>query len=33
MSDGYQSLTFEGFEQTMRRCKAVIDALRALDRS
>ncbi len=33
MSDGYQSLTFEGFEQTMRRCKAVIDALRALDHS
>ena len=33
MSDGYQSLTFQGFEQTMRRCKAVIDALRALDHS
>jgi 3-deoxy-7-phosphoheptulonate synthase len=33
MSDGYQSLTFEGFQQTMRRCTAVIDALRALDRS
>ena len=33
MSDGYQSLTFEGFEMTMKRCKAVIDALRAVDRS
>jgi 3-deoxy-7-phosphoheptulonate synthase len=31
MSDGYQSQTFEEFNQTMRRCKAVIDALRALD--
>ena len=31
MSDGYQSLTFDGFSQTMTRCKAVIDALRAVD--
>jgi 3-deoxy-7-phosphoheptulonate synthase len=31
LSDGYQSLTFDGFHQTMRRCKAVIDALRAID--
>lgn len=30
MSDGYQSLNFEEFERTMTRCKAVIDALRAL---
>lgn len=33
MSDGYQSLTFDGFSHTMRRCNAVVDALRALDRS
>ena len=31
LSDGYQSLTFADFEQTMRRCRAVIDALRAID--
>lgn len=31
MSDGYQSLTFEDFGHTMVRCKAVIDALRAVD--
>ncbi len=31
LSDGYQSLTFEDFNQTMRRCKVVIDALRAAD--
>jgi len=31
MSDGYQSLTFAEFDRTMHRCKAVIDALRALD--
>jgi 3-deoxy-7-phosphoheptulonate synthase len=31
MSDGYQSLTFEDFRKTMRRCTAVIDALRAVD--
>jgi 3-deoxy-7-phosphoheptulonate synthase len=33
MSDGYQSLTFDGFAKTMTRCKAVIDALRAVDQS
>lgn len=31
LSDGYQSLTFSDFAQTMRRCTAVIDALRAVD--
>ena len=31
LSDGYQSLTFEDFNRTMVRCKAVIDALRAVD--
>ncbi|MBL6724263.1 MAG: 3-deoxy-7-phosphoheptulonate synthase [Rubripirellula sp.] len=31
MSDGYQSLTFDGFAKTMTRCKAVVDALRAID--
>ena len=31
MSDGYQSLTFQDFDHTMVRCKAVIDALRAVD--
>ena len=30
MSDGYQSLTFDDFSDTMRRCTAVIDALRGL---
>lgn len=33
MSDGYQSLTFEAFAQTMKRCRAVIDALRAVDQA
>lgn len=32
MSDGYQSLNFEEFHHTMVRCKAVIDALRAVDK-
>ena len=32
MSDGYQSLTFDEFARTMQRCKAVLDALRAVDR-
>jgi 3-deoxy-7-phosphoheptulonate synthase len=32
MSDGYQSLTFDAFRQTMKRCQAVIEALRAVDR-
>jgi 3-deoxy-7-phosphoheptulonate synthase len=31
MSDGYQSLTFDAFRQTMQRCQAVIEALRAVD--
>lgn len=31
MSDGYQSMTFDGFASTMKRCNAVIDALRAVD--
>jgi 3-deoxy-7-phosphoheptulonate synthase len=31
LSDGYQSLTFDEFDHTMTRCKAVIDALRAVD--
>ena len=31
LSDGYQSLTFEEFEKTMKRCNAVVDALRAVD--
>jgi len=31
LSDGYQSLTFDDFEKTMKRCNAVIDALRAVD--
>ena len=30
MSDGYQSLTFEGFEKTMRRCNAVLAAVRSV---
>ncbi len=30
MSDGYQSLTFEGFRQTMRRCLAVLEAVRSV---
>jgi 3-deoxy-7-phosphoheptulonate synthase len=33
LSDGYQSLSFAEFERTMCRCRAVIDALRALDAS
>jgi 3-deoxy-7-phosphoheptulonate synthase len=31
LSDGYQSLTFDEFEKTMKRCNAVVDALRAVD--
>ncbi len=31
LSDGYQSLTFEEFERTMKRCNAVVDALRATE--
>lgn len=31
MSDGYQSMTFDGFASTMKRCNAVIDALRKVD--
>ena len=31
LSDGYQSLTFEDFASTMKRCHAVIDALRRVD--
>jgi 3-deoxy-7-phosphoheptulonate synthase len=31
LSDGYQCLTFDAFDKTMRRCKAVIDALRSVD--
>jgi 3-deoxy-7-phosphoheptulonate synthase len=31
MSDGYQSLTFDAFSQSMVRCNAVIQALRAVD--
>lgn len=31
LSDGYQSLTFEDFAKTMRRCNAVLDAVRSLD--
>lgn len=31
LSDGYQSLTFEEFERTMKRCSAVVDALRATE--
>ena len=31
MSDGYQSLTFDGFSNTMKRCRAVLDALRSVD--
>jgi len=30
MSDGYQSLTFDEFEQTMRRCNAVLEAVRSV---
>ncbi len=30
MSDGYQSLTFEGFSRTMRRCNAVLEAIRSV---
>jgi 3-deoxy-7-phosphoheptulonate synthase len=30
VSDGYQSLTFDGFRQTMVRCKAVLDAVRSV---
>jgi 3-deoxy-7-phosphoheptulonate synthase len=30
LSDGYQSLTFEAFRETMRRCNAVLAALRSL---
>lgn len=30
MSDGYQSLTFGDFEQTMRRCTAVLEAVRSV---
>ena len=30
MSDGYQSLTFDGFRQTMRRCNAVLEAIRSI---
>lgn len=30
MSDGYQSLTFDGFRQTMRRCKVVLEAIRSV---
>lgn len=30
MSDGYQSLTFEGFRQTMRRCNTVLEAIRGV---
>jgi 3-deoxy-7-phosphoheptulonate synthase len=29
LSDGYQSLTFDDFEKTMRRCKKVLDAIRS----
>ena len=31
LSDGYQSLTFDEFGKTMKRCNAVVDALRAVD--
>ncbi|MGI9473044.1 MAG: 3-deoxy-7-phosphoheptulonate synthase [Rubripirellula sp.] len=31
LSDGYQSLTFDDFGRTMKRCNAVIDALRSVD--
>ncbi len=31
LSDGYQSLTFDDFEKMMRRCKAVLDAIRSVD--
>ncbi len=31
MSDGYQSLTFEGFNETMRRCGAVLEAIRGIE--
>ena len=31
LSDGYQSLTFDEFQKTMKRCNAVVDALRAVD--
>ncbi len=31
MSDGYQSLTFEDFGKTMRRCHAVLEAIRSVD--
>jgi len=30
MSDGYQSLTFDAFQQTMRRCNAVLEAIRSV---
>lgn len=29
LSDGYQSLTFDDFEKTMRRCNKVLDAIRS----
>jgi 3-deoxy-7-phosphoheptulonate synthase len=29
LSDGYQSLTFDDFEKTMRRCKKVLEAIRS----
>jgi len=32
LSDGYQSLTFDEFGKTMKRCRAVIDALRNVDK-
>lgn len=31
LSDGYQSLTFDDFKKTMRRCKTVLDAIRSVD--
>lgn len=31
MSDGYQSLTFNDFKQTMRRCNVVLDAIRSIE--
>lgn len=31
LSDGYQSLTFEDFGKTMRRCTAVLEAIRSVD--
>ena len=30
LSDGYQSLTFDAFTETMRRCEAVLAALRSI---